>query len=75
VVVSSHLNSSNNSLVPWTSKIPDNGVSYSPLAALTIPQKTCSSWNPIFFHLRISRDVLGPCHTCFGHVMGAKWGM
>jgi hypothetical protein len=39
VVVSSHLNSSNKSLVPWTSKIPDNGVSYSPLAALTIPQK------------------------------------
>jgi hypothetical protein len=27
---------------------------------------------PIFFHLGISRHVLGPCHTCFGHVMGAK---
>jgi hypothetical protein len=24
------------------------------------------------FHLRISRNVLGPCHTCFGHVPGAN---
>jgi hypothetical protein len=27
---------------------------------------------PHFFHSRISRLVLGPCHTCFGHVPGVR---
>ncbi len=27
---------------------------------------------PIFFHLGISRHVLGLCRTCFRHVTGAK---
>ncbi len=27
---------------------------------------------PIFFHLGIFRHVLGPCHTCFGHVVGTR---